>query len=1041
MQNWINTFILTERNFSGIKILPLTSLLFLIFSIKISAQFLEVKKPLTIDDGLSQNSIYAICQDSKGFIWFGTKDGLNRYDGYEFKIFKNDIRDKSSLSGNFVKAIVEDGNHNLWIGTGRGLSKYNLRTGRFEQNKLPEILKQTLENKHCVSLTIDRNNLLWIGTRKGVYSLSLINYEFIDYSSINHSLSALSTKYIYRVVTDSEGRIWFGTFSNGLFYFDPSSRKLSTLENQVNSPGCVSTILEVSAGKILSGAFKGGINIFSTKDNKSKWLDPDKYNYCAYVTQVIPYRGSEYIIACQNGIYIFNYSNYTFQKILDKTSTGIPSFISLDNSGNLWLGTDGNGIFKLNPKHKNFKTVKKNTPVRNGLSFASVRTFFMDHKNRLWVGGHGGLNKLDSSMGRKHNWEDIYAFKGNSIYAFVQDPVNSDKYWVGTEGGGLYKYDYLRGTKERYFGGNESYINFKRVNETYKILITSTNELYFATDVSLIYYNPSTEKFAEYIHHPDDTTSIVNRKYKAICEDNQGRIWIGSDRDGISILDKRSGEFQNFRANGSDFSLSANRINSFCESTDGTMWIGTENGLNKFIPAENRFRVFTSRDGLANDFIYGILEDNAGNLWLSTNKGISKFNPVSENITNFDVSYGLQSNEFNTVAYYKSPKGEIFFGGIYGFTSFFPEEILLNEFAPRVMITKFKKHNREFDLENSITYTDELELTYEDHFISFEFVSTDFTNPERVQYRFQLTGFDENWIYTDAANRSASYTNLDPGRYNLIINASNSDGVWSDNERRIAFIIHPAFWDTFWFKSLSLILILSILILLFLSRIKRLKMEKQIQSELSDKLIDSQEKERERISNALHDDLGQDLLVVSNKLMSARQNNSYESQVDESIQILSKSIENISNISHLLHPAELDLLGLTLALESMIELVRNSSGIKISSKLNSLDEYFSDEQRIYVFRIVQESLNNIIKHSNASEAGVYSTIEKKYLTITITDNGKGFIVEKDGSIKADRPHLGLPGIRERVSILKGRIKIDSAPGKGTTVILIFPINK
>ncbi len=1023
------------------KILPLTSLLLLMFSIQIHAQFLAAKKPLTIDDGLSQNSIYAICQDSKGFIWFGTKDGLNRYDGYEFKIFKNDIRNKSSLSGNFVKAIIEDENQNLWIGTGSGLSKYNLRTGSFEQNQLPKILKQTLENKHCVALAIDRNNLLWIGTRKGIYSLSLLDYEFIDYSSINHPLANLSTKYIYRITADSEGRIWFGTFSNGLFYYTPSGKKLNALENQLNSPGCVSTILEVAAGKILSGTFKGGINIFYTKDNKNKWLDPEEYNYSAYVTRIIPYRGSEYIVACQDGIYLFDYADCIFQKILDKTSAGIPNFIILDSSGNLWLGTDGNGIFKLNPRYKNFKTVKKTTPLRSGLSYASVRTFFEDNKNRLWVGGHGGLNKLDPSLESRHDWEDINTFKRMSIYAFAQDPVNSNKYWVGTEGGGLYKYDYLTETKKRYFGGNEAYINFKKVNETYKILVTSANELYFATDVSLIFYSPSTEKFTEYIHHSDDTTSIVNRKYKALCEDGQGRIWIGSDRDGISILDKTSGEFQNFRADGSDFSLSANRINSFCKSTDGTMWIGTENGLNKFIPAENRFQVYSLNDGLVNDYIYGILEDDAGNLWLSTNKGISKFNPVSGEFTNFDASYGLQSNEFNTVAYYKSPKGEMFFGGIRGFTSFFPEEILLSDFEPQVIITKFKKHNSEFKLKESVTYTDELELTYEDHFISFEFVSTDFTNPERTRYRFKLSEFHDRWIYTDAANRSASYTNLDPGRYNLIINASNSDGIWSNHERRIEFIVKPAYWDTFWFKSLSLILILSILILLFLSRIKRLNAEKQVQSELSGKLIDSQEKERERISNALHDDLGQDLLVVSNKLRSAKQNNSYEIQVEESIRILSKSIQNISNISHLLHPAELELLGLTLALESMIELVCKSSVIKISSKLNSLDEYFSNEQRIYVFRIIQESLNNIIKHSNATEADVYSTIEKKYLTITVTDNGKGFNIEKDGSIDADRPHLGLAGIKERASMLKGRIKIDSAPGKGTAVILIFPINK
>jgi len=1017
----------------------LTYILVLIFSIKMSAQFVEVKKSLTIDDGLSQNSVYAIHQDNKGFIWFGTKNGLNRFDGYEFKIFKNDINDKSSLSGNFVKAIIEDENDCLWIGTGRGLSKYNLATGQFEQDQLPEGLKQTLKDKHCTSLAIDRKKTLWIGTRAGVYSLSLLTNEFTDYSLSSHPIAALSNKYIYRIFEDSAGRYWFGTFHNGLFYFDATKGKLTSFKPEGTFRGYISGICEISPGKILVGTFQGGINIFDVQQNTITWLDLEKHNYDGFITQVLPYRAGEYLIVTNRSIFIFKSSDHSFRKIWSSISKGSPSSICLDRSGVLWIGTSGHGIFRLKLKYKNFKTVTKATPNHPGLSFASVRSFFLDENKELWVAGHGGLNKMDYTSNDNLHWENIEMYKRYNIYACVQDPVNKEKYWLGFDGGGLHRFDRISSEDDYFFNGVGYFKSFEKVSEVYKILISSTKELYFGTDKSLIHYDPQTEKFSEYLHNPAASNTIVNRKYKAIYEDNKGRIWIGSDRDGFSILDPTAGSFQNFRTDDCPYSLSANRVNSFCETKDGVMWIGTENGLNKFIPKEKQFQVYTSKDGLADDYIYGVLDDDEGNLWLSTNKGITRFNPESELITNFDVSYGLQSNEFNTVSYYKSPSGEMFFGGINGFTAFFPEEIQYNEFEPEVILTKFKKNNREFITEKSISYGDLLELTYKDHFFSFEFASTDFTNPERNKFRYSLSGFDDRWIYTDAFNRNANFTNIDPGTYELKIAASNSDGIWSENVRKITICIHPAFWDTFWFKSLSLISLLTIIILLYGSRIKRLKVEREIQRELSGKLINSQEKEREKISHSLHDELGQELLVVRNMLLSAKQKNTYQKQLDDSISMLSKSIENISNISHLLHPSELKHLGLTLALESMIDLVQSASDIKIKSHLLGLDEFFNKDQRINVFRIVQESLNNIIKHSTATEASVNSTIEGKRLTIMIADNGKGFNTEKPHFFGTNRPHLGLAGMKERVNMLKGKVKIDSAPGKGTRIILNFQI--
>ena len=291
------------------KIFASIFLLLLVFSIKTNAQFLEVKEPLTVNDGLSQNYITSIYQDSMGFIWFGTKDGLNRYDGHEFKVFKNNVHDPSSLSGNFVKVILEDGNHNLWIGTIQGLSKYNLMTGRFEQSGLPDSLIQTFRKRQCVSLAVDRRNTLWIGTDKGVFSLSLADNRFTDYSKTGHPLAGLSMKIIYRIAEDSEGKIWFSTPGSNLHGYDPQANSLNYLDKPVDETDYRSTLRKIAKEIILTGASRRGIQLYTKLKNGCEPIDQGEYSYYKSVRQVVPYRGTEYFIGSGSCISIFNRKN------------------------------------------------------------------------------------------------------------------------------------------------------------------------------------------------------------------------------------------------------------------------------------------------------------------------------------------------------------------------------------------------------------------------------------------------------------------------------------------------------------------------------------------------------------------------------------------------------------------------------------------------------------------------------------------------------------------------------------------------------------
>jgi len=997
----------------------------------VSGQTSYTSETLTINEGLSQNTVSSIMQDKKGFIWIGTNDGLNRYDGYEFKIYKNDLHNINSLSGNSVTCIVEDNQNILWVGTSSGLSKLNLKTGQFEQKKLPPEVLSAIKNVYTTALLIDKKNNLWIGTRTGLLILSLNSNTIINFSKSAHTLSQLNDKYITSIFEDYSGRMWIGTSKAGLFSYSISSNNLEHIELPHNNHPIL-TITEIAPGNLIVGTYGSGLFFIEAKNGRMscKLLYADKFS--KYVRTILRQDEQQILFAAQKGIFMFNITKNIFSILDDDFKDGAPNLAFRDRSGVVWVGVNGGGIKKLIPNLKLFKTVKQDESAQNGIMFKSVRTFLVDSADRLWVAGHGGINYKSVKV-TSDKWSEVKALKGLNIYALVQDPFDKNIYWVGIEGKGFNKYSFLTKKIKRLFSAPSDKI---RVDEVYKILVTSTKDIYLGTERGIVKYNSNSGTSKLYYHSPLDKNSVVPGKIKALYEDVSGKIWIGSDSEGISILDPATGITKRYVNSVKPLSISANRINSFCEDSEGVMWVGTENGLNKFLPAENGFKRYTSKDGLLDDYIYGILSDGVGNLWISSNRGISRFTISKEQFSNFDVSYNLQSNEFNTVAYYKAPSGELFFGGIKGFTSFFPKDIRSSKFEPAVMITNFKKNNAEVDLGENICYGKKLDLTYLDHFFSFEIASTDFSYPARSRFRYRLEGFDNNWIYTNGFNRMAVFSNINPGHYKFRVGVANSDGMWSRKETVLDISITPALWATWWFRAISFFIVIAILFLLYYSRNKRLKIEKEIQYQLTQQLINSQEEERRNISAELHDEMGQDLIVIKNKLLLAKREGSTSSHVEESIEIITKAINDISSISHLLHPSELEQLGLSLAIEAMIQRVENSTEIKFKFDLLSLDNYFPNKEGINIFRIFQEAFNNIVKHSEATLVMINCVRSNESLRIEITDNGKGISANHNKQNKIG-PHLGIAGMIKRTEMMRGKFSIKSSPNKGTKIILNF----
>ncbi len=480
--------------------------------------------------------------------------------------------------------------------------------------------------------------------------------------------------------------------------------------------------------------------------------------------------------------------------------------------------------------------------------------------------------------------------------------------------------------------------------------------------------------------------------------------------------------------------MSSNAVYYLHEDDSGTLWIGTPAGINRLNPDGQTFTHYSDKDGLPNNTIYAILSDKSGNLWVSTNYGLAKFNPQTRTSRNYTVHDGLQDNEFNQASAFQTSSGEMFFGGANGLNSFYPEEIKDSLYKPPIVLTAFKKFDRKINLNKSPEEIDELEFSYKDNVLSFEFAALDFTAPQKNQYAYKLEGFDQDWNYS-GTRRTAYYTNLDGGDYVFRVKGTNSDGIWNEQEATVKIKIIPPFWKTWWFLTVVSLAFIVIAILIYRRRIAQLQLARTMQEAFSQQLIESQELERKRIAVELHDGLGQSLIIIKNRALiglNTRENHDrLISQMEEISESASAAITEVRGIAANLHPYQIDYMGLTVALNNMIKSVADASRIEFTSDIDELNGVLSKGAEINLYRIVQESLNNVIKHSKATKASVSLKKNSTVLDLTIEDNGKGFSLatEKRNS------GLGLIGMGERAKMLNAQYEIRSIAEKGTTIHL------
>jgi PAS domain S-box-containing protein len=806
------------------------------------------------DQGLSQSNVICILQDSRGFMWFGTRDGLNKYDGYKFTVYKNDKHDPHSLGNNFIKALVETKNGDIWIATlGGGISRFKRERNQFTNFNHDPKNDYSISNDFTTSIMEDSRGNLWIGTEDGLNMYDRTKNRFTRYTNNKNDTNSLSDRYVRSIFEDSQHNLWIGTFSGGLNLFNPRNNTFTHFQhndknNKSLSCNSVYTMFEDSKHRFWIGTNGGGMNLFD-KDKKEFYCykhEDFKDNSLSgnTVYQINEDVENNLWIGTENGgLSIFNpetglFRNYQNDEI-DNTSLSNNSVYSIykDDRNNVWLGTFNGGINLVSADRGKFIHYKHNLQ-KNSLSNNNILCIYEDSKKNIWIGTDGGgLNLFDPKNGNftqfHHEKNNKNSICGEYVLSVCED--SKENLWIGTWADGITLFDQSKQTF-RHFKNEPGNASSLSNNNAWKIFEDREKNIWVCTyGGGLNLFDPQKNSFVRYQHENNNNSSLSNDNVYSILEDSEGKFWISTDGGGLNLFDKKTKTFTHFLHDDKKNSISDNSVGSIYEDRNKDLWIGTMAGLSFLDRKTNRFTNYTTANGLPNDVIFGILEDGAGNLWISTNKGISKFNPLSKQFKNFTPADGLQSNEFKQQAYCKGYDGTMYFGGTNGFNQFLPYEIKVKSFDPSLVITSFQIFGSDVPISNDtiasplkkdISETDEVTIPYKSSVISFEFASLNYGARGKRQYEYMLEGFDQKWTNI-GTRRLATYTNLDAGKYTFKVKTLNNDGEWSQKTAEIKLTITPPFWKTWWFRSLVILFILGCFIAFYTLRMRTITNQKK----------------------------------------------------------------------------------------------------------------------------------------------------------------------------------------------------------------------
>ncbi|WP_024479831.1 ligand-binding sensor domain-containing protein [Cellulophaga baltica] len=810
--------------------------------------------------GLSQSSANVIFEDSYGYLWIGTRNGLNKYDGKSFEIYEQAVDSTTGLTNGYIEDIYEDDDRQLYIGTVQGLNIYQREMDVLKPYPFfGEGKKIALEHFYSITKSSD---ILWLGTTTSLFKYHTTTGDLKEFVYQKGTPNILKNNYFVKIAgLDNQNTLVF--IDNDIWLLDKELQIVSKFhENQR-----IRSVIQQNSTQFLIGLHNGELLELKIQPDHALKVERKKISNGYPILSLAIAPNGDYWMGSENdGLFIYSKSTKRLSNLkydnTNNNSISSNSIWSIYNSkGIMWLAPYRKGLSFYDPIYHKFKHIKNHPFDPQSLNNNNINCYIEDindKTNHLWIGTDGGgLNYWDRTTNTFEKYSlDHKNLNANVIITILQDKKN--RLWLGSWGKGITIFDlenknYEVLTKENSFLLSDNVFNLK---------MDSKGRIWIATFYGgLQLYNPET-KTHKNIDLKNNVSKNTVSTITTITEDKNGNIWVGTQISGLFKLTEINEEWQYTSYNSQEYKhiISNDFINAIVEDSKGTLWVGTQAGLNKYNATTGYFEAITRQNGLKNDAVKGIIEDENHLLWLSTGFGIIQYNPESEVFINYDINDGLQGNEFNSNSFYNTRNDELIFGGSNGFNIFEAKNIKKRDDTPKVNITSLKIFNKPIYpgdasniLKRHISQVDSISISYDNDVINFEFNALTFRHPDKVNYAYFLDGFETDWNYV-GHKKNATYTNLEPGNYTLRIKSSNSDGIWNNNETTLNITITPPFWETWWFRLLlvlSLILGIYLVVYLRLKSIKlyQLTLEKEIDERTQQ--LQQQKQELKKIADEL----------------------------------------------------------------------------------------------------------------------------------------------------------------------------------------------
>lgn len=988
---------------------------------------------LGVENGLSQIVVRAVAQDKQGFLWIGTWEGLNRYDGYSFTHYRNDPNDSLSISENSITSLFVDSRDQLWVQFSSGRMNV-LDSTRRRFTLIRDQQGKPLSYIQLQPLVEDRQGNVWGVADTLVFKVNIRSLRVTTITSVPALARAHLTplqgiwftdrrrllgvtddghvvwtavpglrKNINSVYTDKRGMVWVLSESEGLLQFDPRRGRVARHFHARSKPA-------LSADNLYS---------ILHDSNNAFW------------------------IATHSGLYRLtidstNEKNAVLERIVHDPSderslrSNVVFDLVEDYTGVLWIGTQ-QGLNKLSPMRKRFYIIPAHARDRLMMRSVVPVSIYESPNSILWIGTTGGLLEYDlrrEAVRRRYSERD--GLSSDVIYTILSD--SHERLWVGTRFG-LNRYEprqrrfvpvFFTDEKERHSGANR----------IYALAEGERGVLWVGTTYGLIRYDPETGNYRRF-HFPSDI-GTEGKTYVLSLFFDEGILWVGTNSEGLLRFDTRTLQHERFFFDKDDpHSLSHNKVMAISKDSRGNLWIGTlGGGINQMVVRDNevKFRRFQTADGLPNNVVYGIIEDENQYLWFSSNNGLTRMNLRTLALDNFSTDDGLPSPAFVQNAYHRGSSGRLYFGSAGGVVAFYPDEIALDTIPPRIAFTDFRVFNVSHP---EYLTSDPIILSYDRNFFGFSIAALSFESPHKNQYAYRMAGLRDEWVRL--GNRGTiDFSGLRPGQYTLTVIASNSDGKWNETGIVRRVIITPPFWETFWFRAAA-VAVVGAMISLAASSIVRRRYRARIEQLEKEKLVmEERQRVRDKISSDLHDDLASTvgsagLFVEAAKRALETDIGQSKAFLEKSAGILNEAKMAMNDIIWSVSPKYDTFDGLTMRMRSFVHEVCEAAQIAVAFQSEGEPtRSLPDNIRRAFYLVCKEAVFNTVKHSKATTLTVTLCCNNSSLELRIKDNGIGFSAPKESPPIGG---YGLGNMRKRASAIQGELMVRSQVGKGTEVRL------